>query len=996
MTWGTLAGTGGFTKAGAATLTLTNASSASGSVTINAGRITLGNNTALGTTAVTLNGGTIERNVAGATVANAISIGASGGTILGRQVVDNYADFSGQITGSGALTVQGLVTLSNNTNTYAGPLTISNASSTYLRLSTNGVLGSTTDITFGGTNSRLRLDGGVTQTIDALSGTAGEVFMSASGTPGTAATLKVGNDGSTSSYGGTFSNNDGQLTLEKIGAGTLTLNRGAGNGAQITSVKVSAGKLVLDGNGPVAFDAGYFTGTQTYTVTTGGTLEINRAWNTRGANVYNITGGTLSFTATAGDTNYVNNLNLTNGTVSGGEFRSGNNTLATHTFAGDSGNTISSTLRMIKNGAAQTIRFDVANGAAANDLTVSGIIKDDTSFTGSTVEKTGAGTMLVTNANAYSGPTLISQGTLVTNTNNGLGTAGTVTLNSATTSANNTALYAQVASSGDLVLSRPITVANLGSGTTTIGTNRSGAGRTFFDGLVTINKNTTLSGMLTDRTQYRGGIRGTGNLTVSGGSRTTFSDSTTDTEAAEGAALYDFTGNLTLTGTGTLIQFNSDIELTNAPTVTVETGTTLRSAYGKTMRINALAGAGEVTSVAGSGTLVVGIAGGSGNFTGVISGTGGDALKVTKTGAGNQTFSGTAANTYTGLTTVNGGTLTLDKNDGVIAIAGHVTVTGTGTLTTSDNKSGRIADASNVTIDGSSALFQLGANQNDTINTLAVNNGGTVNIGGTSSNLRPNGGITSTGGGSITMTAGGAGLNFNAATRTITVSDNTLAVAAPITNGGLTKAGNGTLTLSAASTYTGATSVNAGTLLVNGSTASGSAVSVAANANLGGTGTINGATTVSGNLNAGNGGTTKETLAFGSTLNLATAQKTTFDLAGAATRGTDYDGIDVTGALTYGGILELNFASVFAGGTYTFDLFNLTSQSGDFSAVNLIGAYTGSLTNSGGLWSLSSGGNSWQFTQSTGDLAFTAVPEPTSALAGLLLGAGLLRRRRKA
>ncbi|MBN8459890.1 MAG: autotransporter-associated beta strand repeat-containing protein [Verrucomicrobia bacterium] len=906
-TWATLAGSSGFTKSGTGTLTLTNASTASGTVAITGGRITLGNNTALGTASVTLNGGTLERNAAGQIVANAITIGAGGGTILGRQTVDDYTTFSGQLTGSGPLTIQGLVTLNNNTNTFSGPVTISNASSTYFRLSASGVLPSSTDLTFGGANSRLRLDGGVTQAFDSFSGTAGEVFMSAFGTSGTSATLKIGNDSSSSSFGGTFSNNDGQLNLEKIGGGTLTLNRGAGNGGQITSVKVTGGKLVLDG-ASVGFDAGYFTGTQSYTVGTGATLEVNRGWNTRSANVYNINGGTLSFTATAGDINYVNNLNLTNGTVSGGEFRTGNNTLATHTFAGDSGSTISSSIRLIKNGATQTARFDVANGAAANDLTISGLIKDDGSFPGSTVEKTGTGTMLVSSGNTYAGPTLISQGTVITTHNNGLGTGGTVTLNSTLTGTNSTALYAQTASSGDLVLSRPITVANQGTGTTTIGTSRTGGGRTFFDGLLTINKNVTLSGMLTDRTQFRGGIRGTGNVTVAGGSRTTFSDSTADTEGVEGSALFDFTGNLTLTGAGTTVQYNSDIELTNAPTVTVETGTTLRSAYGKTLRINSLAGAGTVTSVAGSGTLVVGINGGGGNFSGVIAGTGGDALKLTKTGSGNQILSGTAANTYTGLTTVNAGTLTLDKNDGVIAIPGHVLVTGTGTLATSANKSGRIADSANVTIDGAGASFQFGDNQNDTIAILAVNNGGTVNIGGTNSNLRPNGGISSTGGGSITMSAGGAGLNFNGATRAVAVADSTLSIDAPITNGGLTKSGNGTLSLGKANTYTGATTVNAGTLLVT-DTLGATAVTVESGGTLGGTGTLGGSLTFAAGANLD---LTGASLGLSSTdiLSVASGQSITLsDFAFADIIGWDYanatDGtytlINGGGTVTFGG-----------------------------------------------------------------------------------------------
>lgn len=66
----------------------------------------MGANNSLGTAPITLNGGTIERNAAGQTVANAISIGAAGGTILGRQVVDDYTVFSGQLTGAGALTVR--------------------------------------------------------------------------------------------------------------------------------------------------------------------------------------------------------------------------------------------------------------------------------------------------------------------------------------------------------------------------------------------------------------------------------------------------------------------------------------------------------------------------------------------------------------------------------------------------------------------------------------------------------------------------------------------------------------------------------------------------------------------------------------------------------------------------------------------------------------------------------------------------------------------------
>jgi autotransporter-associated beta strand protein len=58
------------------------------------------------------------------------------------------------------------------------------------------------------------------------------------------------------------------------------------------------------------------------------------------------------------------------------------------------------------------------------------------------------------------------------------------------------------------------------------------------------------------------------------------------------------------------------------------------------------------------------------------------------------------------------------------------------------------------------------------------------------------------------------------------------------TGGSLTKIGIGTLTLSGNNTYTGATTVNAGKLIVDGSIASSSNVTVAGGATLGGHGTV--------------------------------------------------------------------------------------------------------------------------------------------------------------
>jgi fibronectin-binding autotransporter adhesin len=68
----------------------------------------------------------------------------------------------------------------------------------------------------------------------------------------------------------------------------------------------------------------------------------------------------------------------------------------------------------------------------------------------------------------------------------------------------------------------------------------------------------------------------------------------------------------------------------------------------------------------------------------------------------------------------------------------------------------------------------------------------------------------------------------------------------------LTSGSVGTLVLGGANTYTGATNVNAGTLIINGSTSNASAVTVGLNGTLGGTGTVGGNTTISGIHSPGN------------------------------------------------------------------------------------------------------------------------------------------------
>jgi fibronectin-binding autotransporter adhesin len=231
--------------------------------------------------------------------------------------------------------------------------------------------------------------------------------------------------------------------------------------------------------------------------------------------------------------------------------------------------------------------------------------------------------------------------------------------------------------------------------------------------------------------------------------------------------------------------------------------------------------------------------------------------------------------------------------------------------------------------------------------------------------------------------------------------------------GAIVKENTGTLTLSNTNTYTGATTVNGGTLEValGGGTAAGSAVTVSnsgsalvvngtvngtlvanASTTVSGSGTVVGAATISGNLNPGN---SPGELNFTDSLTLTSTTVTTMEINGADL-GITYDNIDVGGALSYDGILTLAIGSVFGSNT-VFDLFDFGSQSGSFDSVALTGLYTGTFTNSSGVWSTTTnaGNETWSFSQATGDLTLTVIPEPSSVALLGTLGAMLLLRRRR-
>lgn len=254
------------TKTGAGTLTLNGANTFTGGVTFNSGTLSLGNNAALGTGALTVGAINTTINVTGtaATFANDIALTAPAGQVTFATPTDSSTTLSGVISGGVANTniatasgtewlfrgpsgskTNALTITGNNVN-WMGTLTVSHGP---LILGNANAAG-TTVIRLGSNlppAGALQLAGNFT--------IANSVFL----TSATAQAIGVGS-GLSAGISGVIAS-DATTGLAKVGVGTLALS-GANTYTGVTNV--TAGSLLVNGNSSGATGA--------VTVQTGGTL----------------------------------------------------------------------------------------------------------------------------------------------------------------------------------------------------------------------------------------------------------------------------------------------------------------------------------------------------------------------------------------------------------------------------------------------------------------------------------------------------------------------------------------------------------------------------------------------------------------------------------------------------------------------------------------------------------------------------------------------------
>ncbi|MCA6120409.1 autotransporter domain-containing protein [Bradyrhizobium sp. WSM 1704] len=423
----TITGNGSVSKSGAGTVTLSGVNTYSGGTSINAGTLEVAHATAqnvdaLGSGAVSFNGGTLV-NATGfnSVLTNSVQLNAPGGTVK-----DGGTGFilTGNITGAGGLTVAAtqFVSLGGN-NDYFGATQVT--SGTLYAISNTGL----------SANSAFRVASGATLNLDTSAATIGSLADAMPGSGGTVtasrnATLTTGQDGSSTTFSGQITQSPiAELALTKVGAGTLTL---AGANNYTGATHVVAGTLMAGAAGTfsrfsaTAVDAGGtlnlggFAQTINNVALTGGTLgngTLAGAVTSGGGFIVDVS-GSMSLSANGGTTLLSGTNGYTGATTvnNGATLRAAN----ANAFSAASATTVNGGGMLDLGGFNQAIGSLAGSGNIGLGNAILTVGGNNTSTTYSGVmfgtggfAKGGTGTMTLSGANTYTGVSSVTAGTLI-------------------------------------------------------------------------------------------------------------------------------------------------------------------------------------------------------------------------------------------------------------------------------------------------------------------------------------------------------------------------------------------------------------------------------------------------------------------------------------------------------------------------------------------------------------------------------------------------------
>ncbi len=823
---------------------------------------------------------------------------------------------------------------------------------------------------------------------------AGLLNLSGTNSYGGATTVNAGGLAAGGAYTGgfTFANNT-RLVLRQGAVGTLTvptLSLGTGmtfdyefsaGGATNDSVVIgNAGGLTFNGGAFNLYNEGAVTtfatnGTYTlfdYTTSFTGSLS--------GISILNAQAGKFYSVADDGAATAIK-LTIADSTTSDWSGGGGDGLWTTSgNWSGD-----------VPNAAGVTAKFGTAPGTPTSvsvngAKTVGGIIFDNVnSYT-----VTGTATDVITLDNG------IASGAVAVNSGSHTLNAPLALLKSLTITAADTAsltIGGEISGTG-----KALSIVGTGTGKVILaGANSYSGGTTISSGTLELGNGSTTGSIVgdvvdngvfafnrSDDLTFSGAVSGSGSVVKNGANILTLSGTngyTAGTTVNSGTLVAATGANL---GSGTITLNGGNLRATgnitralavgaSGGTLTVDTGVTFSTA--------ALTGTAATLAKAEPGTLAITAGAGFGSILNV--------------NGGLVTFSSTGSlAASTAVAVASGATVRFSRNDtfGIHTTAVSQTFTLNGG-----------------TIDNGGAFFTtLGA---VTLNAGTINSTGGVNASFPSFSLpgpiTVGGSAASTISGSGTFSQMNIGLNTDGTQTTFDVADATgdsfadLTVSVLLQNNrnaansaavatGIIKSGVGTMTLSATNTYTGPTSVNAGTLLVSGSI-SGSTTTVNIGGTLGGSGGSVGALVLNGGTLAP--GASPGVLNSGS----ATLSSGTFAIEiNGTTLGSQYDQLSVTGTVNLSGATLSLSGSYLTTPAVTNDLFTILLNDGDPMLDPVIGTFAGL---SEGAHVYSGLGQDYLISYAGGDgndIVLTAVPEPGSVVmlvGGLATLLGFRRRR---